>query len=349
MPYTYNKRLRDIISESAVKQSLIPVFVCDENFRICLKSIGAERFFPRPIVNGSVLPQLSEDVIERINSSDAPVCGIFKLPKNDAFAIITTGVVCGEKYYALIFEPRILFVSEPIPQYIAESYKNLSGAVEELLSSPREDFGKLERCCSQIVRLSLFWEQAALPEAQHSFAVVDLNREISVVLEECSSMLSVIGASVTLKSLSRTPAVCCCESRIIHIFSSAFIAAAVMLSSDGQAEVSCESDVKDSAVELAVSVNYNGTKKLNDFNELCCYIQPLRLEFAALMDMAERYDIALGCRTAADKLIITCKFASHPAANIKFRAPISSTMAAHIRYIIRGICDLVVDYFENKG
>lgn len=346
MPRIINKRLREGILNSAIKQSLIPVFICDENFRICLKSIGAERFFPRPIVNSSVLAQLPEDIVEKTEKSEIPLCTVFKLPKGEVYTIITTGVFCGEKYYALVFEPRIMFSSEPIPWYIAESYTNLSNAVYELLTSPKEDFTKLDRCCSQILRLADFWEHAKLPEARHSVSTVNLYGEIRNVIDECSTLLSVIGASVSLEKYSDRAPMCTYPGMVLHIFASVLFSASIILSTDGRARVLLQTpENSDSEIEMTVSVNCNRAQDgITQFEELCNRVKPLRLELAALMDMAKRYGINLSCHTDSGKLTITCRFAAYYSPNVRFHAPLPFTMPTHVRNMISGICEIAVHY-----
>lgn len=350
MPGFANIRLKEIGAKSALNQSVIPVFLCDSNFRICHKSIGAVKQFPRPIINSSILRHLKKGTDEKISAGGAPMCISFSLPGRDSFAIVTEGCVDGEKYYAFVLEPRILFIPSETPGYISESYKYLSDAVYDLVCSPKASYSRLEACCLRIVRLFNFFERHTFQQISPFQASTNIYNELSAVVAEFSAPLAAIDAYVELEGIVGEHPDCAYPRELIHIFSSVMISAAVMLSRNGYVKLSCRLvDGKRALIEAEVPVSTKspGKGEIRNFSELSDYAPPLKLELAALMDIAEPNGFTLSCRTDGDRLAISCDIPAHASNTVRLSA--TAPISEELRRIISDICRLAVEFHGGKN
>lgn len=343
MPFAPNENLKKLISRSAISNSLIPVIICDENFTVCQRSIGAARLMPKPAQNGSVLPHISESATKKIADGDDPVCVLFRAPDCEIFTVITGGTVEGERYYAFIFEPRILSAPETVPPYIAESYRHLCDTAKELIVSEQTDFSRFERSAAAMLRLTDFREKISPVYLKARAGFVDICRELERVVNEYAELFSTVGMSVNLHRLSKEPQICSYPSEVIHIFASVLISTAALLSADGNTEVTCGiSPESDSRARVSVTVESdNKDKRIEKFADLIPYAMPLSLELAAIMDIAEHYGFELNCTSEEGKLNIEWAINARKSTVIKLHAPTTHT-AEHLRRITAELFDIIM-------
>ncbi len=343
MPAVSNGKLKKSIARSAIKNSLVPVIVCDENFTVCMKSIGATRLIPKPAQNSSILPHISEDTAKEMEHGNEPICALFTTPGSEVFTVITGGMVEGEKYYALIFEPRILLVPTEVPQYMAESYRNLCDAAKELINLKSGNFSRLERSAAALLRLADFSEKNSAKYLQSKAGFVDICKELETVINQYAELFSTVGMSISLRRLSHEPQICAYPLDVIHIFAAVLVSVAALLSADGDAEFVCgPSEERDSHVKISVTVTSDRNDwEIENIRDLASYAVPLRLELAAIIDMAERYGFKLICTSDNEKLSIGWEVEVRKSAVIKLHAPAKHT-SADLRRMIAELFDIVI-------
>lgn len=344
MPPASNEKLKKLISQSAIKSSLVPVIICGENFKVCMKSAGAAKLISKPSAGGSVLPHLPDGTAEKIAAGDTPHGTLFGTPDGEIFAVVTNGTVEGENYYALIFEQGTALIQNEIPGYIAESYRHLSDAVNELLHTSEKNFSRLERSVAAMCRLTDFFGKKSSDVMPERMAYTDVYRELAAVVDGYSELLSTVGAAINLRRLSNEPQVCACPTEAVHAFFSVLIAAALMISSDGYAEISC--DAKDSHAVISMDILADGNEgEIESFEDLAIYAASLRLELAAIIDMAEHYGFGLICRSDGKKLCIGCEIETRKSAAIQLHAPVYDGVSEGLRRMIAELFGIVI---ENK-
>lgn len=343
MPAISNAKLKKLISKSAIKNSLIPLIICDENYVVCQKSIGAARLMPKPAQNSSILPHISEDTVKKMAGGDDPVCALFTIPSSEVFTVITKGVVANEKYYAFIFEPRILSVPESVPPYIAESYRRLCDTAKELIASEETKFSRFERSAAAMLRLADFRERISPRYLSGKSGFVDICKEIERVVNEYAELFSTVGMSIDFHRLSDEPQICAYPAEVIHIFASVLVSTAALLSADGNTEVVCGSSPESDShtrISLIITSDKNG-KQIEKFEDLMFYAAPLSLELAAIIDMAEHYGFKLICSSGDGKLNIAWEVEARRSAVIKLHAPTRHT-AENLRRMVAELFDVIM-------
>ena len=324
MPTASDNELKKLISESAIKRSLIPVIICDGDLKVCIKSTGASNLLPKPSVGSSILPHMPENTAEKIFTGPLPISTFLETPGGKLFTVITEGQAEGIKYYALIPEPEISVLSAEVPQYIADSYSHLSDAVRELISVPLAPASRLEHSVTAMCRLNDFFDKSRLGTLSATSGYTDICAELESVVREYSELLSTVGAAINFRNLSGQSLISAYPAEIIHIFASVLTAAALIVSSDGRPNINCAAIPGDGSmarisIDITVSDELTGIK---NFHELAVRVVPLCLELAAIEDIAARHNFKLDCSIDGHKLNINCDIGIISHTIIKLHTPI---------------------------
>ena len=315
-----NQNLRSIADTSALKQSVIPIFVCDKELLVASKSIGAQKQFSRPAVNGNIANHISDDAVARIYNGDGlPFCTQFELNNDHSYAIITKGTVNGESYRALVIEPQIVFLRTHDAWYITSAFKNLAKTVDDLLKNPSVPISKLELCCLRISHLCAFSSQPSLP------LQTDIAQSLIDIMEMCASTLVSIGGHAEFHVKSQTLFSTTCTPKQIYILTSAIIAAAIPISHDGNIDIYCDIDQKNDRVKIrhTIILAENYREAINNIDDFIKLVPHLSLELAALKDMTEQCEIDFNCCTENDTLTIYYEIHAKKTNILVLNAPIA--------------------------
>ena len=302
MPNKCNQTLRTIADSSAMKQSVIPVFICDDKMLVASKSFGAQKHFSRPALNGSFANHISEEAAVRINSeSDSPFCTLFNIKNSEqSYVVVTKGQVRGEAYRAFVIEPQIVFLRTLDAWYMTDAFEHLAEAVNELLNNPLIPISKLELCCLRVSKLCVFSDQLT------TILNTDISYSLREIMDECTSTLMSIGGHAQFHIEPQPMFVTTCSNNQIYMLTSSILVAAIPISEDGNVDIYCDTDEKNDRVEISHTIilakEYRGT--FNSIDDFIKSVPHLRLELAALKDMTEHCGIGFDCRTDGDKLTI---------------------------------------------
>ncbi len=315
-----NQILRTIADSSAIKQSVIPVFICDEGLLVASKSIGAQKQFSRPALNGNFANHIPEDAVARIErESDIPFCTVFDLNHHQSYTIITKGEVKGEKYRAFVIEPQIVFLRSPDAWYMTDAFKNLANAVDELLNDPLVPVSKLELCCLRVSRLCYFSDQMT------TVVQTDISNSLKEIMSECTSTLMSIGGHAEFHIEPQPVFVTTCANDQIYMLTSAILVAAIPMSEQGNIDIYCNIDEENDRVEISHTIvpakEYQ--RNFSNIDEFIKAVPHLSLELAALKDMTAHCGIDFGCRTNGNKLTVYYNIYARRTNYVMLNAPIN--------------------------
>ncbi len=302
MPNKCNQRLRSIADSSAIKQSVIPAFVCDDALLVTSKSIGAQKSFSRPAINGNFANHIPSEAARKIECENAsPFCTVFSMESGyRSHVIVTQGQVKGEKYTAFIIEPQIVFLRTHNAWYMTDAFKHIAQAVDNLLNDPLLPVSKLDLCCLRVSRLCSFSDQPT------TLLQTDIAYSLREIMKACSGTLMSIGGHAEFRIETQPMFLTTCSNNQIYMLTSALLVAAVPMSDDGNVDIYCNIDEKNDRVEISHTIipSKEYRKKFSDIDEFIKSVPHLRLELAALKDMTEHCEIDFGCRTDGDNLTI---------------------------------------------
>lgn len=314
-----NQNLRGIADASSLKQSVIPVFVCDDELLVVSKSIGAMKNFSRPAVNGNIANYISDEAAARISERDAiPFATPFNLNYDHSYAIITKGVVKGENYRALVIEPQIVFLRTPDAWYINSAFNNLAKTVDKLLNSESVPVTRLELCCLRISRLCAFSNQSTMA------LKTDIAQNLLDIMEECTGSLMNIGGHAEFHVERHGLFITSCSSKHIYILTSAILVAAVPVSHDGTVDIHLDVDRKNDLVKIrhTIVLAENYRDKINSIDDFIKLVPHLSLELAALKDMTEQCHIGFDCYSENDSLTVFYQINAVSTTEALLKAPI---------------------------
>ncbi len=314
-----NQNLRKIADASTLKQSVIPVFVCDDELLVASKSIGARKNFRRPAVNGNMANHIPDDAADRISSSDKlPFCTQFKTNTSQSYAIITQGTVNGENYRAIVIEPQIVFLRTHDVWYISSAFRTLEKTVNDLINSKTVPISRLELCCLRISRLCAFSNQHLLP------VKTDIAQGLLDIMEWCTGTLINIGGHAEFHVKPQTVFSTYCSRKHIYILTSAILVAAIPVSHEGNIDIYLDIDKKNDRVKIrhTITLAEEYREKINNIDDFIKRVPHLSLELAALKDMAEQCRIKFDCCAEGNTLTIFYEIYAQKTNIIIFNAPI---------------------------
>ncbi len=314
-----NQNLRGIADASALKQSVIPVFVCDDELLVASKSIGAKKQFSRPAVNGNIANYISDKAAARISGNDtAPFAAPFNLNHNHSYAVITKGVVNGENYRALVIEPQIVFLRTHDAWYINSAFENLAKTVDSLLKSESIPVTRLELCCLRISRLCAFSNQATMTLR------TDISQSLFDIMEACTEKLITMGAHADFHIERHGLFITSYSSKHIYILTSAILVAAIPVSHDGNVEIYLDVDRKNDLVKVrhTIVLAENYREKISSIDDFIKLVPHLSLELAALKDMTAQCHIVFDCYSEDDSLTVFYEISAVSTTECLLKAPI---------------------------
>ncbi len=334
-----NQHLREMADASALKQSVIPVLICDDKLLVASKSIGATKQLKRPAVNGSAAPYISDEANRAIaDESVNALCTLFNAEYGPSYAIITKGCANSEKYRAFIIEPQIIFLPSADAWYMTEVFENLGAAVTELLCTPAAQISRLELCCLRVSRLCSF------ASASSYASRTELRCDLETIISECAAPLKLIGGNASLRDIHEIGILTYCASEQIYMLTTSVLVAVVPMSQEGNVDISCDYDSSSGTVKVSHTIKTSREYRapINSIDELIRIVPHLSLELAALKDMTSHCKIEFDCKTENDKLTVFYRIYAEKTTRVKFStASIEEEAGRYIRKLLGELCELV--------
>ncbi len=350
MPRRCSEKLKELIKNSALLQSAMPLFICDSAFTVTAKSSGAEHFFHRPAINNCILDYVNKNDIKELYDTNKPVViTTFGRENSTTAAIAIKGSINNEDYFVLLIPPMLIFEGTQKSWYADEAFNNISTALKALINSPRADIKHLERCCERLKRLYMYHTTTStIIEGTHFHHLAD---EKSILLEIISMMdtwkkgLAEIGGTVELKYSERPPFSVYTNTNPLLLYISTLLAALVPLSKTGHIVIECSfiKDIGKEAVDITLSTPIAAkiTDSICDFDSAIAAMPHLSLELAAIKDMAAARNMKTDVNISENTLNITCHTNANLLTVFTFHSPSSEDEASYIKNIFTFLCSFI--------
>lgn len=325
MASAYNKKLKELADTSAIKQSIVPILICDENFYVCAKSVGIERTDCRIVLKTSVADRFSED--DRTRLSDPDTCAFsttFGCGRNRIAIIVVKGNISGEPYYAVVFEQSMMLCPTSEPWYIGSAYCAIADSVNKLLSTPNGASSTLKHRCLQLSRLCSIIAARSGKGFAFSPAMTELSELTELLMSSCKEAIPLVGVTTRLTIEPNLVMNTTAPPKLLYMLLASLTISAIALSSSGELEIVCGTDgCPADTAEVAVNVCTAPElmSKIVCFDDLIEAVTPFRLELAAFKDIAADENIELGCRTECGKLTIFCRVPTVITYTASFHSP----------------------------
>jgi len=352
MPNIINERLRTIADNSAIKQSLVPIIICDENGFVCSKSISAADFIKLPAVRGSAIKRLKTDSLEMLLTGEkTSIIAEFSGNQKSGKVILTSGTACNERYFAIIFEPSISFCPIPEPWYIMSACDKLSPTVNKLLETPAENTTGLKLDCARIARLCDFCRTEPLKPHAVSPGPERINHIIRTIGEESKPYIESIGGNLDINTdssvnLFRTAQ----PAKEIYSLVASLLFAALLVTKDNSVIIDCRTDpesLKYAKISFTVSNAADGCRKINSFRELIALADPISLELAAIADMAAASDISINCM-GGEAFVISCLIPVKAGNTVTVESPERIRSQSFAGGVFKYLYSLVANALQDK-
>ncbi len=337
MPIVISEKFKKLINASAVKNSVVPVFICDESLTVCAKSVGAERYFPRPTVRNSILPYIDESKIKLLDDGTDHITSSFSRVNEVSYCVITKGTIEEFKYYALIIEPMIQFCPPAEPWYIKESCGTLVTVLKDLVAGQKTTVHDLSTAITRFSRLCSFTD-TKMGLRYVNASLIDI---LDSVVVSAAPILNSIHSTLTLASLPGQTLDVHTSPINVYVALSTMIASIISLSDDGRISVDCKLVPDSSTAEISVSTapNVRLTKKVLEYSQLISADNPFALELAALVDIAEANGFGLDVKHTDNRISLILRLETEAKPTSVFHSP--EIPGADLKFFMEFLSELV--------
>lgn len=342
MSVNYNQRLHALIGAHALVECVIPVIVCDENFRVCMISQGA-RSAMRPLSIGKDMSNMfSDDERDTLRSLVGATLAEPTLGGSKTPVIAVGGTVHGERYLAIIIEPQAIFMKMPEPWYVDKALDAVTNALSRLITSERVGVKHLEWSCAMLARLTEFSKRQQERGLYSAVSSSDIYTELDIVLEESARALTVIGAGIRYNKDMRQPFSTNAQPLHVYLISTTLICALALVSSDGVITADCRlgADGEFLNISLATSPDLPDAAPPKCFDDLVSYVPHLYLELAAVRDLASALGILLECDSSDGTLTLRVRIPADTSGAVKFRSA-DIVDADTVRERLTSLCEYI--------
>ena len=334
-----NELLQTAATGSALKQSVIPVLLCDENMFLCMKSAGAEKIFKRPCVKSSVFDRFEPGTVEQVLASDSKaVITTFRHESDKYYAILTAGELNGSTYFAIVFEPQISFLPSETPEYLLSAFKAVGTSVHMLLTSAPGENSNLAERCTRLVRLCTFIREGSI----HYSGInrCSLNLAVEAFMQSSEPLMNIIGYSCSYSSNGYETVTLPHSSEALFGIVTTLSAAALLLSDDKHMSIELKkAENASEAIKICVSFKVKPSMQtfLNTYDDLITNAAPFNLELAAVYSMANKLGIGVECEKSDDRVSINCVFSKYESNRVVVTSPLADTDTRYLSVLIAEI------------
>ncbi len=346
MSASYNQKLHALVSATALVECVIPVIVCDENFRICMISQGARGAF-RPLALGKDMSRMFSakelDVLRTLVGASLaePTIGAYNNP-----VIAVGGTLQDERYIAIIIEPQSILKKASLPPYVDKALANVSDALSQLITAEKVGIKHLEWSCAMLGRLTEFSKRRQDSVLYSAVSSSDVFTELDIVMSESAGALSAIGASISYNKDMCEPFTTNVQPFHVYLIATTIICTLALVSTDGKITADCSLNANSPFLDISLTVSPDLTGDVpKSFDGLVSYVPHLYLELAAVKDLASSLGVLLECEGADSKLTLRVRIPADTSGTVKFRAA-DIIDAATVRARLTAFCEYI-DYHKK--
>ncbi len=343
MTHVINDKLRKSAEASALKSSTMPIFLCDDNFKLCMYSDSLAHLESGFILGKDISGVFSESERLKIsNMQDGCLPIEINLPNYKGGCLAVSGHLDELRYIAVILDGNTYSRSFDASPYLSETAMQISTAVNDLLHSPKLKASRLSLLCAKLNRLTRYSLLACSPTELNQFT--ELIPYINAIVSEFSPKLASVGS--TIRAAKSIPHVyfAKCPPIILGSVLSTLISAAVCLSSDGNISITCSDNPLDftSAIISVTVASPSQTNLPNALSLLAERFDMLRLDLLAVNDMAGKHNVDISCRYGNDNSYsIELSLALARAGNVVLHSPSYSIENVFLRVLVEQLFTLV--------
>ncbi len=285
-----------MLNASALKHVLTPLFVCDEDFRLCMYSDSLPSIMPAAVI-GKGLAELFSPSVRAMLADLSESCVQFNiaLPACSGTAFAVAEWFEGSRIYIISLNTipsAPIENSRPFSPYME---RQIVQTLRELLHTPAAACSRFHFSDAQLKRLV-----RCAQFSSDSGAVVhatELIPYLQDMIRTFTPRLAAFGVSLAMTEQGSHVFFGGCEPKCFGSVMSILIAAAVCVSSDGEIRLSCEDDpdnFRNARVSVIVphpSADFN----ITDWNTLTDSLFTLRLDLLSLSELMENRQYRLDC------------------------------------------------------
>ncbi len=341
MSASYNQKLYALVGATALVECVIPVIVCDENFRVCMISQSARGAF-RPLAIGKDMSRMfSDEELNKLRSLVGASLAEPTISRHSTPVIAVGGTLQGERYIAIIIEPQKIFKKVPESPYAPEALANVSDALSQLIASQKTGFRHLEWSCGMLSRLTEFTKLQQENVLYSAVSSSDVYTELDIVMQESAGALYAVGAQVRYSKDVCKPFTTNVQPFHVYLTVTTLICALTLISSDGVLSVDCQLCQSGEFLDISLAVSPDLTGDAPKcFDELGTYVPHLYLELAATRDLASTLGILLECKGSDGTLTLRVRIPADTSGEVKFRAA-DIVDAATVRERLTSFCEYI--------
>ncbi len=343
MSSSYNQKLYALVGATALAECVIPVIVCDENFRVCMISHGA-RSVLRPLSLGKDMSKtFSQTEREALTSLIGATLAEPILGGRETPVIAVGGTVGGERYLAIIIEPQAILNKAPFEPYVDKALTNVSDAFSQLICAERSNVKHLEWASAMLVRLTEFNKRRQESVLYSAVSSSDVYTELDVVMGESSAALASIGASVAYDKDMCEPFTTNVQPIHVYLIATTLICTLALVSADGKITTDCSLNTDGTFLDISLAASPDLTGDVpKGFDGLVSYLPHLYLELAAAKDLADSLGVLIEYEGGNGTLTLRVRIPADTSGTVKFRSA-DIVDAATVRARITALCEHIGD------
>ncbi len=341
MSSSYNPKLYALVGATALAECVIPVIVCDENFRVCMISHGA-RGVLRPLSLGKNMSKIfSQTERDALTSLIGATLAELTLGERKTPIIAVGGTIAGERYLAIIIEPQAILKKAPFEPYVDKALTNVSDAFAQLITAEKSNLKHLEWACAMLVRLTEFNKRRQESMLYSAVPSSDVYTELDIVMGESSAALTSIGASISYNKNMCEPFTTNVQPLHVYLIATTLICTLALVSTDGKITADCSLNTSGTFLDISLTTSPDVTgDSPKSFDGLASYLPHLYLELAAVKDLAGSLGVLLECEGTDGTLTLLVRIPADTSGTVKFRSA-DIVDAATVRARLTALCEYI--------
>lgn len=349
MSVRLSEKLTQIVKNTALMKSAVPIILCNSQLVVCAKSIGASNLVHSPKVGASVKDMLDKDIIKLLSAPDTEYTAARLHLKSELSAIITKGTVAGEKYYAIIGEPRIWFCPVKYSRITDAVCRELGKAVEMLLGNApdrTEDMGG-----TWLLRFYDYFDSVSAAEDEADVCDMPISDALMLICELAKPYVESVGGFIETDFNDTEMVVPDCSPEKFYALISSLLVAAIFVSKEKCVTVSYEQR-QDSAelldIVLRCACDDALSEPIGSYLEFAERVLALAPELAAILAMANEMHSELSC--VSDGTTLALKFAvpMKPGRSASMASPLRDIPVRLLKDILGALFAISERYFRCK-
>lgn len=300
MAPSYNRILHTAASASALRHSTMPVFLCDENFHLCMKSLSLAGILS--VSTGrNMAKHLSPALVSQLKQmGSGSTVGELQLPCEMRIAFITVGYLHEQRYYAFVLNSLQINPAFRQADIFYRMLEHISSTVVALLDTPMNESNQMLLSCHQLQRIYHYVSISYEDSVRMSTQMAEFSPLLNDVVSGFSNHLTAMGGKITVMENSASyffvKASPMCYGSILSVM----VTAAILASSNGQIIIQSHDDLAGydrGTVTIAIPAP-SPKMSIDSMASLMDALPMLRLDLSIIKELAAWQNISLDfCRT----------------------------------------------------